>query len=276
MLVDFKTATEVCSGDMYVTVSSAMPWYNALLENCEEFKKKYTGLQEKITALKSEDDDLKSKSDPTTKKRRREILKELTELPSEETLTDLSRAVTSCFKKLDKYYQVQSDLVYAATALNPTLNVAYFKPVGDLESQSSIEDVKKEVIDVYLERYAPTEDQATSQESQATNASVSRIYRNLANVEREIKPRDYELQMYFEMPCMEPASDVLKWWNLQKHSMPNLASMAGDFLSIPATSTPSERAFSMAKHLLPPTRNRMRAETIEACMMLKMGLIKRK
>jgi hypothetical protein len=137
-------------------------------------------------------------------------LKELTELPSEETLTDLSRAVTSCFNKLDKYYQVQSDLVYAATALNPTLNVAYFKPVGDLESQSSIEDVKKEVLDVYLERYAPAEDQAASQESQATIASVSRIHRSLATSVREIRPRDYELQVYFEMPCMDPASDILK------------------------------------------------------------------
>ena len=38
LLADFKTATEICSGDKYVTISSAMPWYNALLENCDEFK----------------------------------------------------------------------------------------------------------------------------------------------------------------------------------------------------------------------------------------------
>jgi len=38
LLSDFKTATEICSGDKYVTFSSAMPWYNALLENCDEFK----------------------------------------------------------------------------------------------------------------------------------------------------------------------------------------------------------------------------------------------
>lgn len=38
LLADFKTATEICSGDKYVTFSSAMPWYNALLENCDDFK----------------------------------------------------------------------------------------------------------------------------------------------------------------------------------------------------------------------------------------------
>ena len=68
---------------------------------------------------------------------------------SQQQITKLN-AVTSCSQKLDKYYQVQSDLVYSATVLNPTLNLAYFEPVPGQEDQSTVEQVKQEVMDVFL------------------------------------------------------------------------------------------------------------------------------
>jgi len=211
-------------------------------------------------------------------RRRREIQKRLKEIPSDETLTDLQHAVSSCFGKLDKYYQVQSDLVYSATVLNPTLNVAYFTPVEVVDSQTSIDDVKKEVEDVYVRDYAPkVEHQQSKSSSQDSSVSMtSRIHRRLSNQVVESRPANYELEMYCQIPLASPETNILTWWNTQKLSLPNLANMARDILSIPASSTPSERAFSMAKHLLPPTRNSMTSDTIEACMMLKLGLIKNK
>jgi len=179
---------------------------------------------------------------------------------------------------LDKYYQVQSDLVYSATVLNPTLNVAYFTPVEGVDSQSSIDDVKKEVEDVYVRDYAPkAEHQQSKSSSQDSSVSMtSRIHRRLSNQVVESRPANYELEMHCQIPLASPETNILTWWNTQKLSLPNLANMARDILSIPASSTPSERAFSMAKHLLPPTRNSMTSDTIEACMMLKLGLIKNK
>lgn len=172
---------------------------------------------------------------------------------------------------------MQSDLVYSATVLNPTLNLAYFQPVEGTDLQSSIDDIKKEVELIYTRDYAPEEDSQQSQRfSKESSSSInSRIHRRLGNQVRESRPANYELEMYCQIPLAIPETNIFTWWNTQKLSLPNLAKMARDVLSIPATSTPSERAFSMAKHLLPPTRNRMSAETIEACMMLKMGLIKK-
>lgn len=45
--------------------------------------------------------------------------------------------------------------------------------------------------------------------------------------------------------------------------------MARDYLAIPATSVPVERAFSCGTDLITPTRCRLSDDTIRACMCLK-------
>lgn len=45
--------------------------------------------------------------------------------------------------------------------------------------------------------------------------------------------------------------------------------MARDYLAIPATSSPVERAFSKGRDLVSFRRNALNAETIRACMCLK-------
>ena len=59
-------------------------------------------------------------------------------------------------------------------------------------------------------------------------------------------------------------SSPLAWWQIHEKAFPRLAQMARDILSIPAMSAEVERLFSSAKLMLPPSRNLLQPDGIEA------------
>lgn len=269
-LEDFKMATEQCSGEKYVTFSLAMPWYNALLENCAIFKAKYSAMKKSRSEFEAEFATLRRGSDEV---RKRQITALLATIPSDEMLTDMINATDLCFEKLDQYYQKQSDLVYAATVLDPTLNIHYFVPNEDQQEQGSVADALREVKAVYDKTYNhPLLERNTILSSQAPPSKLSRIHRKTKNIAKSPMMKAHEVDTYCSMDPLEEESDPLAWWRENRVTFPKLSVMARDILSIPATSTPSERAFSSARHLLPFTRNRMNATSIEACMIVKNSL----
>ena len=76
---------------------------------------------------------------------------------------------------------------------------------------------------------------------------------------------------YLDEPVMEdgPNFDLSDYWRVHSTRFPNLSRMARDYLAIPGTSTPSERAFSAGRQLITDFRCSLKAETITACMLLK-------
>jgi hypothetical protein len=62
---------------------------------------------------------------------------------------------------------------------------------------------------------------------------------------------------------------VLDYWKINSARFPNLSRMTRDYLAVPGTSTPSERAFSGGRQLITDFRYRLKGETITACMLLK-------
>lgn len=78
-----------------------------------------------------------------------------------------------------------------------------------------------------------------------------------------------EYQAYLSLPQIAGEDDPLEWWKQNAQQFPNLAKMARDFLSIPATSVPSEQAFSTAKNLITDKRNRLVGKTVRMCLCLK-------
>jgi len=51
--------------------------------------------------------------------------------------------------------------------------------------------------------------------------------------------------------------NVLHWWTLHAHRYPQLGKMAKDYLSIPATSVPSDQVFSQAGDIITKKTNRI-------------------
>jgi hypothetical protein len=83
-----------------------------------------------------------------------------------------------------------------------------------------------------------------------------------------------ELQAYLDSPAAPADHDILLWWKLNRAAYPNLFKIAIDHLSISATSSPSERAFSAGRLILHYTRSSLHGETLSQLMMLRSWLKK--
>ncbi|CAJ0908202.1 6807_t:CDS:2, partial [Entrophospora sp. SA101] len=64
-------------------------------------------------------------------------------------------------------------------------------------------------------------------------------------------------------------TDVLAWWKAHQKQFPRLACIARDYLSIPATSTSSERLFSSSKNMITDKRCKLAPKTVRAGQCLK-------
>ncbi|KAF5698483.1 hat family dimerization, partial [Fusarium mundagurra] len=89
------------------------------------------------------------------------------------------------------------------------------------------------------------------------------------------KPEDLtykdELTSYFSGPLL-PVKGPLEWWRQHQDSLPRLAKMAFDILSIPATSCECERTFSHCKLAVSTQRHSLKDLTIEKLICLKFWL----
>ena len=63
--------------------------------------------------------------------------------------------------------------------------------------------------------------------------------------------------------------DPLKWWKINHHKFPHLWELAEEYLAIPATSAPSERAFSSSGNILTQKRCRLGARLVDDGVILK-------
>ena len=88
----------------------------------------------------------------------------------------------------------------------------------------------------------------------------------------ELEQHPDELDAYLAQPRANIKEDMLQWWANHEGRFPTLAAMARDFLAVPATSAPSERAFSLGRQAISTFRHDLEPETIEKIMLLKAWL----
>jgi hypothetical protein len=77
-----------------------------------------------------------------------------------------------------------------------------------------------------------------------------------------------EIAEYLAIPVESLSIDPCEWWKHHRIQYPLLEKMARDYICIPATSVPSEQAFSKSGELINKKRNRLGDRAIEACMCL--------
>jgi hypothetical protein len=89
---------------------------------------------------------------------------------------------------------------------------------------------------------------------------------NTRNTEDESED---ELVLYLRKKQIGLKNDPLKWWTANKTTLPILAQIARKYLSIPATSVPSERLFSDASNHISARRTRLSPELVNQMLFLK-------
>ena len=107
-----------------------------------------------------------------------------------------------------------------------------------------------------------------TESSEQTNNTLD-IFQNLvqSNRNEEIQLAN-ELATYLSLPP-EPNVDPLLWWKTNTCRFPTVALMAADYFALQITSVPCERTFSVAKHTIDNTRNRLLKQTTRALLCLK-------
>ncbi len=78
-----------------------------------------------------------------------------------------------------------------------------------------------------------------------------------------------EMTEYLKTKQLDHESDPLEWWHSNASAYPHAARAAKIVMSIPASSAPVKRIFSMAGKIFRPERIRMKVEKFESLMFIK-------
>ena len=79
---------------------------------------------------------------------------------------------------------------------------------------------------------------------------------------------EHEVNSYLQTPPSSSKTYPLTWWKDNAASFPNLARLALRYLSVPATSTSSERAYSAAGILTTGRRGALSSENVDRLVFL--------
>lgn len=77
-----------------------------------------------------------------------------------------------------------------------------------------------------------------------------------------------ELRDYAQLPQIATMENPLAWWACNEERFPRLAKLSKSYLAIPATSTPSERVFSLAGNTVTRQRSSLHPSHVDALVFL--------
>ncbi|XP_060855186.1 zinc finger BED domain-containing protein 4-like [Metopolophium dirhodum] len=77
-----------------------------------------------------------------------------------------------------------------------------------------------------------------------------------------------DLKHFLNQPTISLNENIIKFWNVHKTMYPHIAKVAEPYLSIVATSVPSERLFSKAGNIMSAKRNRLKGEKLQHLLFL--------
>lgn len=175
----------------------------------------------------------------------------------------LQKVRAAIFLSLDELWSAPSDIVLIATFLDPR-----FKTF-DWCNGDGKDEAKKLVQELYndAKKDLPRNSIVSTISSDDDDDGIFKALKGNAQ-EIEVEDED-ELMLYLRQKQIKLKDDPLKWWSVNKTTLPILAQIARKYLSIPATSVPSERLFSDAGNHISARRTRLSPELVNKMLFLK-------
>ncbi|CAM4549683.1 unnamed protein product [Leuciscus chuanchicus] len=149
----------------------------------------------------------------------------------------------------EKYKDPATDeLLNMATFLDPRFKTTYMSPEKLEEVRSRVATETKALEEKTATDASSTEDQSERETStvqlKKPKHSLGSFFKKCSSAPPKQQGIDMELDGYLLMVTADSDSDPLEWWRLQCSHFPRISRLAKKYLCIPATSSPSERAFS--------------------------------
>jgi len=190
--------------------------------------------------------------------------------------------------KFDKYWKQEGNLNYLlfiAVILDPRYKLQYlvfclelmYGPDEGKELAEKIESALNELFGCYVESVNASSSRNRGSNQYLVHINVdeedeenpwdmlaSQFERHMEEVETE--PNDSELSRYLadKREKRTKEFDILDYWKVSSNKYPILSLLAKDVLAVPASTVPSESAFSTGGRIIDPLRCSLSTSTVEA------------
>ena len=170
-----------------------------------------------------------------------------------------------------RFITIEETKIYVvATFLDPRFKERCFRNIN-------LENVQSFILEIFTEQSNRIEeinpnqpsnnDQYLDDDSNVWNI-VDKMYKKLPQSPRT-SIIEKELNLYLKDNILNRHECPLQWWNRNQLIYPNLQNIARKYLSLPATTVPSERLFSNASDVCTSHRTSLLPENAELLIFLK-------
>ena len=246
VLSSLDDLTDFLSGELYVSISSI----RSVIKHIHE------------EALVEKDDDVSLVRD--MKRRIRTDLDSRYTDSKVQYLLDISSFLDPRFKV--EHIAEENQTAFKEAVIQEGLQIFHLAVAEETEpAQSSLTSVATSSSD-------PCDEQLPLKKK----SKLARILKSSNDSEqRRLTPRDKvvkEVRSYTDRPCIDVDDDPLEWWRIECRNYPCLSHLASKYLSVCATSSPSERVFSASGKIVTPHRSHLKPAMVDKLVFLSQNL----
>ncbi|CAB4488933.1 unnamed protein product [Rhizophagus irregularis] len=188
------------------------------------------------------------------------------DLPPVNTTNLLEKVRAAIYLSLDELWAIPTDTALIATFLDPRFK--HFKWSTNSERDRANQLVKKLYDELKINLRVPDDIEHRSLEE--NNDDNDNLFSDLeGNFTQTNTEEEDEVSRYVKLQDIRVKDDPLMWWLNHRDSFPTLAQLARKYLSIPATSVPSERLFLDAGNHISAKRTRLAPDLVNKVLFLK-------